>query len=219
MAISRPQRKQRWDDINERIKNENDFRNYSSITWSDVKAVFDPLRKPYLINQCHISDESLDWLLDALTKVSVCFKNLDGKEAKRLFFINLVMVAVCNYFDGDVKILVEEDHNGKYIKANGRFDMILQRGNKRICIVEAKKDDLEQGKAQCLVGCEVISDLDQVNTVYGIVTTYQLWSFTKTTDDAIFDDDVTLFIHNMVPSKESLKVITGKICGMLSEVE
>jgi hypothetical protein len=164
-----------------------------------------------------MSEESLDWLLDSLTKVSICFNDLGGKEAKRLFFINLIMVAVCNFFNGDVKILVEEDHSGNYVNANGRFEMVLRRGSKRVCIVEAKKDDIDQGKAQYLIGCEVISDIDNVNAVYGIVTTYQLWNFTKSTDDDIFDDNVTLQMHNMVPDKKSLKTITGMICGMLSE--
>lgn len=181
--------------------------------------MFDPLRKQYVIQQNNIPEETLTWLSDSLRKVSICFNSLDGKEAKRLFFINLIIVAVCNFFHGEVKVLVEEDYNGNDVKANGRFEMVLQRGTKRVCIVEAKKDDMEQGEAQCLVGCEVISDVYQVSTVYGIITSYEVWRFTKSTDDEIFENACTLAMNAMVPTIESLNEITGKICGMLSEVE
>jgi hypothetical protein len=65
-----------------------------------------------------------------------------GKEAKRLHFIAVILVAVAQLFktDGEkVTILVEEDVNGCNIKTNGHFEFVLQKGNKRVCIVEAKK--------------------------------------------------------------------------------
>lgn len=35
-----------------------------------------------------------------------------------------------------------------------------------------KTEDLLQGMAQCLIGCEVASDVDKIDIVYGIVTTF-----------------------------------------------
>jgi hypothetical protein len=52
---------------------------------------------------------------------------------------------VCCLFEGNVRILVEESLVGRNIKATGNFEFILQREGKRICVVEAKKDDIEQG--------------------------------------------------------------------------
>jgi hypothetical protein len=62
-------------------------------------------------------------------------------------------------FEGDITIDVEEDLNGDYIKAHGHFEFVLRRGDKRVCIVVAKKDDMEQGMAQDLLGCEVAADI------------------------------------------------------------
>lgn len=58
------------------------------------------------------------------------------------------------------------------MKAHGHFEFVLRRGNKRVCIVEAKKDDMRQGMAQDLLGCEVAAEIDHLNLVCGIVTNY-----------------------------------------------
>jgi hypothetical protein len=42
----------------------------------------------------------------------------------------------------------------------------------RLCIVEAKKDDMDQGMVPNLVGMEVASALDNLDTIYGLVTNY-----------------------------------------------
>ena len=44
-----------------------------------------------------------------------------------------------------------------------------------MCIVEAKKDDMEQGTAQALLGCEVAAEIGHLDTAYGIVTNYLQW--------------------------------------------
>jgi hypothetical protein len=78
----------------------------------------------------------------------------------------------------------EEISTGKNVKSNGHFEFMLQRGDKRVCIVLARKEDMEQGLAQSLIGCEVASDQDDLRTVYGIVTTFiPSWTFLKGCND------------------------------------
>jgi hypothetical protein len=50
---------------------------------------------------------------------------------------------VCSLFEGDIIIDVEEDINSDYVQAHGHFEFVLQQGDKRVCMVEAKKDDME----------------------------------------------------------------------------
>jgi hypothetical protein len=188
--------------------------NYSAVSWNEVQPVFSPIVQEYVQNSAELPEE-FDLFRSYLQKVSICFKDLTGKEAKRLYFITPIIVAVCSAFNGGVTILVEEDLNGGYIKANGRFEMVLVKGNIRVCIVEAKKDDMEQGMAQCLLGCEVITELDKIDTVYGIVTNYQLWTLTKTTDEIVYKEELSLDIDNKMPTEEALRKITGKIYKML----
>jgi hypothetical protein len=52
------------------------------------------------------------------------------------------LICVCILLDGDVDIVVEEDLVGNFVKAHGHFEFMLRRGNKAVCIVEAKKDDI-----------------------------------------------------------------------------
>ncbi len=140
-----------------------------------------------------------------------------GKEAKRLQFIGPILSCVCDLFDGKGKIVMEEDLVGEYLKAHGRFEFMLQRGNKAICIVEAKKEDFDQGMAQDLVGCEVAAELGKLDIVYGIVTNYIQWNFLRSLDDKVEVQVCGMcFTDTGAPDLASLKIITGKIYGMLS---
>ncbi len=173
-------RKQQWMEINKILKgnakkpraNNNDSTSYSSITWNQVKSIFDPT--PYVQSQQAMDDVHLDFLAKYLSCTTKCFRAISiGKEAKRLHFIAPVFVCVCILFEGDdVVIAVEEDFPGKFIKAQGRFEFMIRRKKKAICIVEARKDDIEQGMAQDLVGCEVAAEVGGLDVIYGIVTNY-----------------------------------------------
>lgn len=120
--------------------------------------------------------------------------------------------------EDSMKIVVEEDLNGVNVKANGYFEFMLKRNNKRLCIVEAKKDDMDQGMAQNLVGMEVASDLDNLDTVHGLVTNYIEWMFLKSENDKVEKHlDSLTFDEFEVATVESLKRIAGKIYALLSD--
>jgi hypothetical protein len=61
---------------------------------------------------------------------------------------------------------------GRNIKTNEHFEFVLQKGNRRVCIVEAKKEQMEKGMAQSLLGCEAIADVENVQVVYAVVTNF-----------------------------------------------
>jgi hypothetical protein len=69
------------------------------------------------------------------------------KQSQRLHFIAPILVYVSELFGPQVtiQIVINEDLNGLNVKANEHFEFMLKRKNKRICIVQAKKDDMEQG--------------------------------------------------------------------------
>ena len=126
-----------------------------------MKSIFEIVS--YIQQSREVPDTVLSTLSAYLQFAAKVFGTVTtGKEAKRLHFISPIIVCVCYLFSGDVTIDVEEDLNGDYVKAHGHFEFILRRGKKRICIVEAKKDDMEQGMAQDLLGCEVAADIGYV---------------------------------------------------------
>ena len=139
-----------------------------------------------------------------------------GKEAKLLHFIAPVLICVCILFNGDVDIVVEDELAGSFVRAHGFFEFMLRRGNKAICIVEAKKDDFEQGIAQDLVGCEVAAEVGGLDIVYGIVTNYVQWVFLRSLNDKVEKEACNLSSSLKGPEFTSFKTIAEKIYAMLS---
>jgi hypothetical protein len=138
----------------------------------------------------------------------------EGRHASpfnRSFFI-----CVCSLLEGEVGIVVEEDLVGRSLTAHGRFEFMITHGSKAVCIVEAKKDDLEQGMAQNLVGCEVAAELGELDIVYGIVTNYIQWNFLRSLNDKVEMEECSLRLMPVGPDLNSLKDIAEKIYGMLT---
>jgi hypothetical protein len=214
-------RKQRWMELN-RILEENakksktnDSTAYSYVTWNQVKTVFNPTN--YVQPRRNVDDAQLNFLSQYLSITTKCFGDITtGNEGKRLHFIAPVLFCVCILFNGDVDIVVEEDLVGKFVKAHGHFEFMLRRGNKAVCIVEAKKDDVEQGMVQDLVGCEVAAEVGGLDIVYGIVTNYIQWNFLRSLNDKVEKEECSLDITPNGPERDSLRKIVEKIYGMLS---
>jgi len=160
----------------------------------------------------------LDNLHRQLLIIHHLFGNVtSGKEAKRLQFISPILIAVCQLLPS-VRISVEEDMKGTYVHANGRFEFVLQYGKMKVCIVEAKKDDMEHGQVQSLLGCEVVAEIEKKLTVYAIVTNYIEWMFYKNTDDRVYSCLQTLLLQD-VPTKDSVGEVASLIYGMFKEIE
>jgi hypothetical protein len=211
----------RWEQLNlildgnAKKSKKNNSTAYSYVTWNQVKTIFNP--SPYVQPRLNIDDDKLNFLSQYLLIATKCFGEITtGKEAMRLHLIAPVLICVCYLLDGDVDIVVEEDLVGKFVKAHGHFEFMLRRGKKAVCIVEAKKDDVEQGMAQDLVGCEVAAEVGGLDIVYGIVTNYIQWNFLCSLNKTVQREECSLRTTPNGPERESLKEIAEKIYGMLS---
>ncbi|KAJ2986652.1 hypothetical protein HDV02_006622, partial [Globomyces sp. JEL0801] len=192
------ERKKRWEELNpiliqaeidaaakSRKKNP---KAYSSLNWSLISPIYAHIMHQYTQTVKEVPQETMNLLHNYLVTLTRRLSSVTtGKESQRLHFIAPILVYVSDLFgpEDSIQIVVEEDLNGVNVKANGHFEFMIKRNNKRICIVEAKKDDMEQGMVQDLVGMEVASDLDGLDTVYGIVTNYVEWIFLKSQNDKI----------------------------------
>ncbi|KAH9121507.1 hypothetical protein LEN26_004681 [Aphanomyces euteiches] len=61
---------------------------------------------------------------------------------------------------------------GKQVRFAGRFDFVLTRINKRISMVKAKRDDINLGMADNVIGLEALSDVKDVNATSGVGTNF-----------------------------------------------
>jgi hypothetical protein len=142
---------------------------------------------------------------------------ISGKEAKKLHFISPILNCVCSLLP-DISITVEEDMRGVNIFANGRFEYIIHYRNKKVCIIEAKKDDMEQGQVQSLLGCEVVAETEKCSEVYAVVTNYIQWLLFKCTDDFVYHDILTLSVDHDITKKKLVGQIANYIYGILIEI-
>lgn len=101
------------------------------------------------------------------------------------YFILPILVHISNLFgpEGTVKISTDKDLKGVNVKANVHLDFTIKFNNKRVCIIHAKKYNMRQGTVDLMVGMEVVSDLNGLDTVYGIVTNYYQWIIVKSQND------------------------------------
>ncbi|KAF0685299.1 hypothetical protein As57867_022709, partial [Aphanomyces stellatus] len=192
---------------------------YSDLSWNMVEPIFEEYTIPYRPPKKEIDLNEMDGLYSCLLRFTKTFGRIfSGKEAKRLFFIAPILAYVSYLFGGNVQILVEVNVVGEKVHTNGRFEFVLRRGSKRICIVEAMKDDMDQGLAQNLVGCEALADVEQLDVVYGIVTNYTQWIFFKSEKDWIHQHNTTIQLdQDDLPAQESLRNIAEIIYGILSD--
>lgn len=215
-------RKRRWDglnavlDINKkaRIKDGHMSVGYSYANWEQVKGFFHVVTGNL---QTTAGDGLPQPLLTALHQylsfATICFGSIT--EAKRVHFIAPIIIIVCSFFNGDIQILAEEDIEGNRVHAHCHFEFVLKRGDKRICIVVAKKDDILQGKTHSLVGCESLCDVDDLTASYGIATNYLEWCFLKNEADKVTEEMLTVSLENGRPTIESLRTIVNKIIAIL----
>ncbi|TMW68280.1 hypothetical protein Poli38472_005748 [Pythium oligandrum] len=193
---------------------DNSSTGYAYVRWSEVKNVlnyerYKQMRKPIPDHTFQFLVEYLKFAADAMNGYTDA-----SREAKRYHFIAPVLVVLCSLFD-DVKLEVEETVDGDVIHANGHFQFILTRGKTKICIVEAKKNDFDQGRAQALVGCEAVADREGLHVVYGIVTDFMKWHLYRSGENSILMDSSTLSAKSDELDPDSMRDVCEMIYGAL----
>lgn len=192
---------------------------YSYANWEQVKGFFHvvPGNIPTTLIADGLSEDVLIALQQYLSFATICLESCTAEhEPSRIPFISSIILMVGSYFNGDVKISANEEISSSRLRFYGRFDFILRRGNHVIFLVEAKKDDILQGKTQCLLGCESLCDVEEDLTVaYGISTNYYEWCFLKNEADRVTEEMVTVQLVNGRPTIDSLRCIVNKIIAVL----
>ena len=233
MPVSQPSptRPKRFRELNQIISQNKRFQTgdkttigFSYLKWGDVEPVYKPLFKKVVIPRKPFPEQYVNSLFDHLRYVQRALGGFHsgGNEAKRLYFIGAVLfylVAILDKVDSSrpVNVLVEQPLKGENICVEGKFEFILERGNKKVCIIVAKKEDFDQGVTQDLLGCDAVADTESLNTVYGIVTNFMEWRFFRSLDDRIEQDMATLALGGEDSTKDGLKEILGKIYSLLCD--
>ncbi len=91
-----------------------------------------------------------------------------------------------------------------------------------ICVVEAKKQDMESGIAQCaaqMLGAKIYNQKQKkaIDTIYGCVTTADVWRFLKLENDILYIDTQQYFIVNLPSILGTLQYIIDFYKQLLNE--
>ncbi|KAL8000524.1 hypothetical protein Plhal703r1_c22g0096131 [Plasmopara halstedii] len=219
-------RRKRWRELNEILdKNKKAKTNgvdgsltgYSYVRWSDVKSVLDYER--YKQERKPIPDHAFDFLIKYIKYAAEAMNGYAEASREAKHFIAPILIMLCSLFV-DAKLEVEESVDGNEVHANGNFEFVLTRGKtKKICIVEAKKNDFNQGKVQALIGCEAVADREGLFVVYGIVTDFIKWFIYRCGENSILMDSSTLSVKSEELDTGSMRDVCEMIYGALSDHE
>ena len=180
------------------------------VSWNQVELILNT--KSYVQLCKEFPDDQFNILSHYLSFATKCFGPITtGNSYQHLHLIAPIIICVCFLFNG------EEDLGGDFVNAHGHFEFVLRRGDKQVCIVEAKMDDMEQRTVQALLGCEVAAEIGHLDILYGIITNYIQWNFLRSLDDKIELEGCILNPSKEELAKTCLLQITGKIYAMLSD--
>ncbi|PKY58938.1 hypothetical protein RhiirA4_430071 [Rhizophagus irregularis] len=157
--------------------------------------------------RCDVSQyqQSIDNVVGELLRRKVTSPYIPtASEATRREFISCVLHGVAYCFNGEIKVVPEYGVAGSF--GRGPVDWAVLMGDKIIAIIEAKKDDIEQGISQNTVqlhsaiegNLRLRSSGEHTSTkLYGIVTNALEWFIIKVTDCTEKPIDVKL--SNLTP--------------------
>jgi hypothetical protein len=153
-----------------------------------------------------------DFFQQRLDRLRRFFDLRSYEESKKLLIDAICEEALTHTHD--LKIWKGAILNGEAV--NGNVDYLIA-GNKvyleapLLCIVEAKKDDFEQGLAQCLVEMKACQwnnqNLHHSIDIFGIVTNGDTWQFYRLTPDITVYETLPYSISDL-----------GQVLGCLHDI-
>ncbi|KAJ3069651.1 hypothetical protein HK102_006862 [Quaeritorhiza haematococci] len=201
----------------------------SSLTWTHIRKILGSSLKRVTFPSQPLPPSTLQLLHTYTKQVYKSFGLLVlGPDTMRLHFIAPILICVCSTLN-NVDILVDEDYHlqRETLNVKGRCEFILQfqRKKKRVCVVLAEKGDFEVGLAKGVLACEAVAEEMKGKeggslVVGGIVTSFTRWFFFRCSEEGVeMDrDDCCVMFEEGGPSLESLGIVAGKVCGLLTDL-
>ena len=152
----------------------------------DLTQAFKQLGVKHLLNwQLEVQPISpSEFFQQRLTRLRRFFDLRSYEESKKLLIDALCEEAL----EDTYRLKIWKGAALKSDELNGNVDYLIAENKEYLeapllCIVEAKKDDFEQGLAQCLVEMQACQwnnqQLNKVIDIFGIVTNGETWRFYK----------------------------------------
>ncbi len=160
--------------------------------------------------------ESLTSTLDETVELALA---INTEKARSEMIITPMLLEVRRKANYQISLFSGTDFNVNFEKGlNGYCDFILSRSKEQLTInapvaiiVEAKNENIKAGLGQCgaaMLAAQLFNQQEENNikTIYGAVTTGDIWKFMKLVDSDVFIDLSNYYIKDV-----------DKIIGILSK--
>jgi hypothetical protein len=189
----------------------------SSIKWDDIRDIYESNLPSFTFKEGFINKYSCITLCSYTAQLVKCFPGpIFGNYTKQAQLILPIFAIACGPFK-DAEMTLNKGYTNSKLKLQGKFDLFIKKGNKRFGVIHAKMGQLEQAMTECILGMEAVSDSDQVQNVYGVVTDYIYWFFLERRHDVVRRHISTLALNGDVPLDTSLLSIASTIVSLLSD--
>ncbi|MBS3027402.1 MAG: hypothetical protein HCA25_10010 [Dolichospermum sp. DET50] len=159
-------------------------------------------------------------ILDAVLKTNVALAlAINTEKARSEMIIAPVLIEIKNLFSEEISLFSGVDFNVEPAQGlNGVCDFIISKSPEQlfitspiITIVEAKNENIKVGLGQCvaeMIAAQLFNQKEgnYIDTIYGIVTTGNMWKFLKLEDQVVYIDFSEYYIKDI-----------KKILGILSK--
>jgi len=193
---------------------------YSDFTLTKVKKIFN----------LHIDEQSdlfanleavepSNYLTTTLSETVELALAINTKKARSEMIITPVLLEIRRRANHQISLFSGTDFNVDFEKGlNGYCDFIISRSQEQLTInapvliiVEAKNENIKNGLGQCAAAMLAAQSFNQeegnaIETIYGTVTTGDIWKFLKLVGSELFIDLSNYYIKDI-----------NKILGILSE--
>lgn len=194
------------------------YRSYSDLSLDDVRKNFNvTILRPILFAQIAAINPS-GWLQEMLQESLVI--SVVSEKARSEFIVAPILLYIRQIHHGEINIF-----------SGVKFDVEATKGLRGICdfilskspmlpmvqapvflLVEAKKNDIEEGLGQCaaeMVAAQIFNrrEGNEIVSIYGCVTTGESWQFLRLTDNILEIDQTKYFIDKL-----------DKILGILNTI-
>ncbi|MCK4493995.1 MAG: hypothetical protein KAU26_08050 [Methylococcales bacterium] len=144
------------------------------------------------LNEWHITftqKQPSDYYLETIQRLKSHF-DLSLSESAKSLLIDAILLEAIDEFS---QLKIWKEAPLKTESLTGVVDYLIAQQGKvyqapLLCVVEAKKDDFEQGLAQCLTemyACQLFNQPHDSFPIYGIITNASMWRFYQLTPDKI----------------------------------
>lgn len=134
--------------------------------------------------------------------------------------LHVILVHVCGVFTDQGHIFTCKKFTGTQVKANATFEFVIENEPRILYCLQAIAST-DDGIAQCLVGCEVVSEVNQANIVHGLVFNENNWVIVRSCNDCVELDEAYRYplVRGCNINVDVLRELTGMIYAILADLK